>query len=102
MDKIGMRDPSARTLFQSVGKCLDRQNHKVKLQQHQIDYLELEIETLRPPKCQKVHPNPNDHFVRIPALEATREWYQTVNPVDTVARQNQEVEFDQMCSQYLL
>ena len=102
MDKIGMRDPSARALFWSVGKCLDRQNHEVELQQRRIDYLELEIKTLRPPKCQKVHPNSNNRFVKTPALEATREWYQAVNPVDTVARQNQEVEFDQMCSQYLL
>ena len=31
MDKIGMRDLSARALFRSVGKCLDCQNHKVKL-----------------------------------------------------------------------
>ena len=102
MEKIGTRDPSTRALFRSVGKRLDHQNHKIELQQRQIDYLELEIETLRPPKRQKIHPNPNDRFVKIPALEATRERYQAVNPVDSVARQNQEVEFDHMCSQYLL
>ena len=102
MEKIGTRDPSTRALFRSVGKCLDHQNHKIELQQRQIDYLELEIKTLRPPKRQKIHPNPNDHFVKILALEATRERYQAVNPVDSVARQNQEVEFDYMCSQYLL
>ena len=102
MDKLGTPDPSTRALFRSVGKRLDRQNFDLELQQRQIDYLQLEIDTLRPPKRQKVHANPNDRFVKIPALEATREQYQAGNPVDAVARQNQETEFNQMCSEYFL
>ena len=51
MNKIGTQNLSTRTLSRSVGKCLDRQNLEVELQQRRIDYLELEIDTLRPPKC---------------------------------------------------
>ena len=102
MDKLGTPDPSTRALFRSVGKCLNCQNFDLELQQCQIDYLQLEIDTLRSPKHQKVHANLNDHFVKIPALEATKEQYQAGNPVDAVARQNQETEFNQMCSEYLL
>ena len=102
MDKLGTPEPSTRALFRSVGKRLNHQNFDLELQQRQIDYLQLEIDTLRPQKCQKVHANPNDRFVKILVLEATREWYQAGNLVYAVARQNQETEFDQMCSECLL
>jgi hypothetical protein len=94
---IARTDPVIKTLFEKVGKSLDRSTVDQAVSRYKIRALEAEVERLRPRKKKKVaNGDPNDRFINIEAIMQVKEKMASqLKATGTV-----EYDFEDMCQEW--
>lgn len=91
-----------RRLFHKAAKALDNRIVQVVQADLRIRALDTQIQLLRPARRTRVAPDPNGKFVTIAAIKRAQEKAQILVALDNRASNDQEEEFQSMCTEFLL
>lgn len=93
---------AVRRLFHKAGRAIDRQAFYLTHLEAQNKALEVQIGLLKPKKRGRVAPDPNGRFASIEAIKRAQEKGEALIHISTTTAQDQEAEFQSLCSEFRL